>query len=147
MENRFPPDTSGGASRVTRLTAKTGASIIHSESIAGVSAGLFTVFLETPEGPRTIECGGDEYLLDAAARNGIRIPSICRQGWCLTCAGKLISGTVDETDARAYLPQDRAAGFVLLCRGKPRSDLRIRTYQAAEMRAHRAAAGLPAPYA
>ena len=105
------------------------------------------MILETPEGLRTIECGGDEYLLDAAARNGIRLPSICRQGWCLTCAGELISGEVDERDAQAYLPQDREAGFVLLCRGKPRGDLRIRTHRAAEMRAHRLAAGLPAPYA
>jgi ferredoxin len=104
------------------------------------------VFLDTPEGLRTIECGGNEYILDAAARNGIQLPSICRQGWCLTCSAKLISGTVDETDARHYLPEDRVAGFVLLCRGKPRSDLRIRTHQAAEMRAYRRAAGLPTPY-
>jgi len=105
------------------------------------------VLLETPEAVGAIECGRDEYILDAAARNAIQLPSICRQGWCLSCAGVLISGTVDEADARHYLPEDRAAGFVLLCRWKPRSDLRIRTHQAARMRAHRIAAGLPAPYA
>jgi ferredoxin len=107
---------------------------------------LFAVILETPGGLHTIECGRDEYLLDAAARSGIRLPSICRQGWCLTCSGELLSGAVDETDAQEYYPEDRTAGFVLLCRGKPCSDLRIRTHRQDEMRAHRAAHGLPAPY-
>jgi hypothetical protein len=35
---------------------------------------------------------------------------------------------------------------VLLCTGKPRSNLRILTHQAVEMRKHRLKLGLPAPY-
>jgi ferredoxin len=108
---------------------------------------LFQVALETPEGLRTIECAGDEYVLDAAARVGVPLPWICHQGRCLTCAGKLISGKVDQADAETYFPEDEAEGFVLLCRAKPLSELRIRTHQASEMRAHRIAHGLPAPYA
>lgn len=109
---------------------------------------IFQVTLESPgEATRSFPCGDDEYILDCASRNSIPLPNICRQGWCLTCAGILLEGAVDEHDAQDYLAQDRAAGFVLLCRGKPRSDVRIRTHQEDEMRRHRKALGLPAPYA
>lgn len=107
----------------------------------------FQVVLDTPEGTRTIGCGRDEYVWDAAARSGVRLPAICHQGRCLTCAGKLIAGEVDLRDADSYFPEDRRDGFVLLCRAKPLSDLRILTHQQWEMREHRIAHGLPAPYA
>jgi ferredoxin len=87
----------------------------------------------------------DEYLLDAAARAGLELPAMCLQGWCLTCAGKILQGQVDQSEARRFYPQDAQAGFVLLCSAYPRSDLRILTEQKEEMRAHRRALGLPAP--
>jgi ferredoxin len=59
----------------------------------------------------------------------------------------LLEGEVDQSDADTYFPEDRAAGFVLLCRGKPVSDIRARTHQQWEMREHRRKLGLPAPYA
>jgi ferredoxin len=99
-----------------------------------------------PDRTATIACGGDEYVWDAAARQDVRLPSICRQGRCLTCAGRLLSGDVDQRDADTYFPEDRAAGFILLCRARPLSDLRIRTHMQDEMRAHRLAHDLPAPY-
>ena len=100
-----------------------------------------------PEGRRTIECGEDEHIWDAAARSGITLPSICHQGRCLTCAAKLVEGDVDQSASNAYYPEDREAGFVLLCTGRPRSDVTVRTHQQWEMRRHRVACGLPAPYA
>ena len=105
----------------------------------------FHVVLETREGIRTFECTANDYILTTAADHGISLPSVCRQGRCLSCAGQLISGEVDQEDAECYYPQDREAGFVLLCRAKPRSNLRVRTPRSSEMRAHRRAAGLPAP--
>jgi ferredoxin len=105
------------------------------------------MILETPEGVRALDCGEDEYLWNAAARQGVWLPSICHQGRCLTCAGKLLEGTVDQSAADAFFPQDEAAGFVLLCRARPRSNLRILTHQVNQMREHRLAHGLPAPYA
>lgn len=113
----------------------------------GNTAGqTFQVVIETPEGPRCFDCGKDEYVWDAAARNGIRLPAICHQGLCLTCAGKLLSGSVDQRDAAQYFPEDLAAGYILLCRARPKSDLHILANQQWEMRAHRKANGLPAPY-
>lgn len=105
------------------------------------------IVLETPERERFLTCGRDEFIWDAAARDGIILPAICHQGRCLTCAGRLVSGSVDQSQADAYFPADSEAGFVLLCTAKPRSKLRILTHQEWRMREHRRANGLPAPYA
>lgn len=105
------------------------------------------VALETPEGTLAIECGEDEHIWDGAARQGILLPAICHQGRCLTCAGRLLEGSVEHDDPASYFAEDEAAGFVLLCRAIPQSEVRIRTHQEWEMREHRLALGLPAPYA
>jgi len=75
----------------------------------------------------------DQYLLDAGVEAGLDLPYMCLQGWCTTC------------EARRYYPEDRAAGFVLLCSAHARSDLRVQTHQKEEMRQHRKALGLPTP--
>jgi ferredoxin len=105
------------------------------------------VALETPEGTRTFECGEDEHIWDAAATQGIDLPAICHQGRCLTCAGRLLEGKVEHDHPDSYFAEDEAAGYVLLCRAMPRSAVRIRTHEEWEMREHRLALGLPAPYA
>jgi ferredoxin len=96
---------------------------------------------------RSLEVSADEHIWDAASKAGIPLPALCHQGYCLTCAGKLEgAGDVDQSDSLVYFPEDRAAGFVLLCTGKPRSDLVIRTHQAKQMRAFRKQNRRPAPY-
>jgi ferredoxin len=106
----------------------------------------YVIVLETPEGEYRFECGRNDFIWNAAARNGIRLPSICHQGRCLTCAGRVLSGNFDQSRADTYFPQDRDAGFILLCTAKPLSDLRILTHQQWQMREHRQALKLPAPY-
>ena len=65
---------------------------------------------------------------------------------CLTCPGRLLApGEFDPSDAVGYYPQDREAGYILPCTGKPRSNVRMRTHAQTEMRAHRKGPGLPAP--
>ena len=91
--------------------------------------------------------GEDQHIWDAAHAQGIELPSICHQGRCLTCAGRLLAkGEFDSSDAVAYFPEDRSAGFILLCTARPRSDLEILTHQQFAMRQHRRELGLPAPY-
>jgi ferredoxin len=86
-------------------------------------------------------------MWDAAFAAGITLPAMCHQGYCLTCAAKLEgSGEVDQSDSLVYYPEDRDAGFMLPCTGKPRSDLRIHTHQAKEMRKFRKQRKLIAPY-
>jgi ferredoxin len=89
----------------------------------------------------------DEPVLLAAFREGLNLPSMCLQGWCLTCAGHVCekSGEWDASRARRYYEADRAGGFILLCTAIAKSDLTIRTHQRTAMRDHRRQLGLPAP--
>lgn len=106
----------------------------------------FWVQFETPNGAHwTLNVGADEYLLAAARQAGITLPAVCEQGWCISCAAQLVEGTVDQADALRLYAQDCAAGFVLLCTAKPRTDLLLRTHQSTALRQHRAACGLPCP--
>ncbi len=96
---------------------------------------------------RSIQVNAEEHIWDAALKAGIVLPALCHQGYCLTCAGRLeAGGRVDQSDSLVYFGVDREAGFVLLCTGKPRSDLRIRTHQQKQMREFRKRKKLPAPY-
>ena len=108
---------------------------------------IYQVSLETPTGKKQIQVKATEHILDAAQSAGLSLPFICRQGRCLTCAGRLVgAGKFDPSDADMYFPEDRAEGFILLCTAKPESDLLIRTQQELEMRRHRLDLRLPAPY-
>ena len=108
---------------------------------------MFQVTLLLPNEERSIEVGREEHIWDAAFAAGIVLPSLCHQGYCLTCAAKLEgSGEVDQSDSLAYFPEDREAGFVLPCTGKPRSALKLRTHQQQQMREFRKQQRLLAPY-
>jgi len=109
---------------------------------------VFRVELLLPgEEKRSIQVSGEEHIWDAAFKAGIVLPALCHQGYCLTCAGRLDGGgEVDQSDSLVYFPADRETGFVLLCTGNPRSDLRIRTHQQKQMREFRKQRKLPAPY-
>ena len=85
----------------------------------------------------------DDYVLDVARASGIWLPADCRQGWCTTCAAELLSGEVDQSDARRYYDVDEEAGLVLICTARPRSDLRLRACQHDRMLDHRTEHDLP----
>ncbi len=106
----------------------------------------YHVTFVTPGQEVSAEVADDEYLLDAAVSAGLEMPYMCLQGWCTTCAGRLLSGRADQSEALRVYPQDEAAGFVLLCSAFARSDARILTHQKEAMREHRRAKGLPAPH-
>lgn len=109
---------------------------------------IFEVTFLAPNGDRdTIQVPGDEHIWDAALRAGITLPALCHQGYCLTCAASLEDGgEVDQSDSLAYFPDDREAGFVLVCTGKACTNLRLRTHQAKRMREFRKQRKLIAPY-
>lgn len=71
---------------------------------------------------RVVEVPGDEALLDALEAAGLRLPYGCRYGACITCAARLLDGTVDQSEGTALKPAQKAEGYVLLCIGRPRSD-------------------------
>lgn len=68
-----------------------------------------------------------ETVLEAALREGYRLPYGCRNGSCGSCKGKVAAGTVDHGNARdtALNAGERASGMALFCQAQPRSDLII----------------------
>ncbi|BAY21047.1 2Fe-2S ferredoxin [Calothrix sp. NIES-2100] len=78
---------------------------------------------------RTIQVPDDQYILDIAEDNGIRLPSGCKQGECSACVAKLISGEVDQKEQKFLRPQEVQAGYVVTCVTYPTSDCTLETHQ------------------
>jgi len=66
-------------------------------------------------------------ILACALASGISLPYACRMGCCRTCRGRILEGSVDYGEViSAYLDErDKAAGYALLCKASPLTDVVI----------------------
>lgn len=115
-----------------------------------IPVAAYQVALSFEDGvTRFISCRGDQTVADASYRQRINIPLDCRDGACGTCKALCESGRYDGGTyiADALSADEAAAGYVLPCSMKPRSDLVLQiasTSQVAKTAAARYTATLAA---
>ena len=71
---------------------------------------------------RRVEVAKDQPILDAVEAAGGVLPVGCRYGGCITCAAKLLSGSVRQPNATALNKRQSQSGYVLLCVALPQED-------------------------
>ena len=75
----------------------------------------------------TIDCGGNETLLDAALRAGLPAPHSCRAGLCASCMCQVQEGEVHLRHNEVLDAKDLARSWTLSCQAVPLSGkLRVR---------------------
>ena len=79
----------------------------------------------------TVEVRENQTLLEAGEEQGWDMPYACREGSCLSCAGKITNGSAAELvfhDDQEMISQDELnSGYCLTCVAYPVSDLRLET--------------------
>lgn len=74
---------------------------------------------------RVVDVPAGETILEAAEADGLVLPFGCRYGGCVTCAARLVSGTVDQPEAVGLKDYMAEAGYVLTCVAHPVTDCEL----------------------
>ena len=61
-------------------------------------------------------------LLDTLQEQGVVLPYGCRYGGCISCAAKLIKGSVNQSGQVALNNRQLNDGYVILCVARPTND-------------------------
>jgi ring-1,2-phenylacetyl-CoA epoxidase subunit PaaE len=77
---------------------------------------------------RDVPVAEGEAILDAALRAGLDLPYACKGGMCCTCRAKVVEGTAVMEVNYSLEAWEEAAGYVLTCQARPRSDRIIVDY-------------------
>lgn len=69
-----------------------------------------------------LDVSADQPIYKAALDAGVQLPIGCDYGGCITCAAKLIEGSVRQPGASALNKRQSQAGYILLCVAQPKTD-------------------------
>lgn len=103
---------------------------------------LWTCHSETPGDPyarkyrvtirnhKTGECyvryvPTDRYIWWSFLEQGVELPSSCVNGCCTTCAGRIVSGRIEQPLALGLLQEMKNKRYALLCVSYPKSDVEV----------------------
>jgi CDP-4-dehydro-6-deoxyglucose reductase len=83
----------------------------------------YTVLVE-PHG-RHISVAADRPILESALSAGLNLPHSCKSGHCSSCRVQLSAGQIEYPNGLplGLTPEEAAAGKILLCQARARSDL------------------------
>lgn len=73
-------------------------------------------------GGATYEVDGRQPLLKSLIAQGVDLPYGCEYGGCITCAGKLIEGEVNQAPQVALNNRQISNGYIILCVARPLTD-------------------------
>lgn len=76
-------------------------------------------------GNATFDVDAARPLLDTLEEHGVDLPYGCRYGGCITCAAKVTSGEVDQSEQVALNNRQLNNGYAVLCVARPLSDCTI----------------------
>ena len=77
------------------------------------------------QGNATFDVDAARPLLDTLEERGVDLPYGCRYGGCITCAAKVTSGVVDQSEQVALNNRQLNNGYAVLCVARPLSDCTI----------------------
>ncbi|MBA3922232.1 MAG: 2Fe-2S iron-sulfur cluster binding domain-containing protein [Nostocaceae cyanobacterium] len=75
----------------------------------------------------SLQVPDDRYILQSAETQGVELPFSCRNGACTTCAVRVLSGELSQSEALGLSPDLQRQGYALLCVSYPQCDLEVET--------------------
>lgn len=97
--------------------------VFSTPGAAVARTGSQTVTLRVRGQARRFAVEGGETILDGAMRAGVDAPFSCTVGGCGACRCRVVEGTVEMAEPNGLRPDERAAGMVLTCVGRPVGDV------------------------